>query len=157
MIPPFEPGTGNLPPGIHEADWDELAERFGWTAHRRTLLGGLRELAGVLASFGCTQLWVDGSFVTAKEDPADYDACWDMADVDWREVEHAEPCIFDLNGDRGSQKARFGGAIWPAHIVPDETPERTMLENFQRDRQDRRKGIVRLRLPLAGAARCGSF
>jgi hypothetical protein len=41
-IPPFEPSTGLLPPGIHEATWEELVARFGWTPHRLTLLAGLK-------------------------------------------------------------------------------------------------------------------
>ena len=75
MIPPFEPDTGNLPAGIHEASWEEFSERFGTTPHRRQLLAGLRTAAELLGSFGSRHLWVDGSFVTAKENPADYDAC----------------------------------------------------------------------------------
>lgn len=148
MIPEFEADTGNLPPGVHQVAWVEFTELFGSMPHRCELLEGLRSAADVLASFGCKNIWVDGSFVTAKECPADYDACWDMTGVDWRKLAHAEPCIFDLNGDRASQKERFGGAIWPAHVIPDETPGRTMLENFQWDRQGRRKGIVLIQLPL---------
>jgi transcriptional regulator with XRE-family HTH domain len=47
MIPPFEPSTGLLPPGIHDATWEELVARFGWTPHRLSLLAGLsqKELA----------------------------------------------------------------------------------------------------------------
>jgi hypothetical protein len=41
MIPPFGP-TGNLPPGVHQATWQEFAGRFGGTPHRRRLLGGLK-------------------------------------------------------------------------------------------------------------------
>ena len=31
---------------------------------------------------GVEVLYLNGSFVTAKPDPGDYDACWDMADPD---------------------------------------------------------------------------
>ncbi len=37
MIPEFDP-AGNLPAGIHEATWHEIATRYGGTAHRRRLL-----------------------------------------------------------------------------------------------------------------------
>ena len=29
MLPPFDPITGRLPPGEHEAAWDEVVDRFG--------------------------------------------------------------------------------------------------------------------------------
>lgn len=40
MIPPFQP-NGYLPPGIHEATWQQAAERLATNSHRRTLLQGL--------------------------------------------------------------------------------------------------------------------
>jgi hypothetical protein len=40
-LPPFD-ATGNLPPGIHEAAWDEFVARYGATPHRLTLLAGLK-------------------------------------------------------------------------------------------------------------------
>lgn len=42
MIPAYDE-SGNLPPGIHEADWHELEAAFGGSPHRATLLAGLRE------------------------------------------------------------------------------------------------------------------
>jgi hypothetical protein len=41
MIPPFN-ATGNLPPGIHMADWSEFSARFGISSRRKKLLAGLR-------------------------------------------------------------------------------------------------------------------
>jgi hypothetical protein len=41
MIPKFE-ANGNLPPGIHEAEWSEFALRFGGTEKRQMLLQGLK-------------------------------------------------------------------------------------------------------------------
>jgi hypothetical protein len=42
MIPPLDPVTGNLPPGIHEASWTEIEDHYAYTPHRRELLAGLR-------------------------------------------------------------------------------------------------------------------
>lgn len=42
MIPSFNE-SGNLPPGIHDADWNELEARFGHSPRRAELLEGLRE------------------------------------------------------------------------------------------------------------------
>jgi hypothetical protein len=40
---------------------------------RRTLLAGLREALGALREAGCRTVYLDGSFVTAKEAPEDFD------------------------------------------------------------------------------------
>ena len=46
MIPPFEDTPGEegrfqLPPGIHVANWQEVAARFGGNPRRRAILDGL--------------------------------------------------------------------------------------------------------------------
>ena len=81
MIPVFD-ANGNLPPGIHVATWDELVARFGANAQRQMLLSGLRAALLWLKDAGCLRVYVDGSFVTAKEEPGDYDDCWEVNGVD---------------------------------------------------------------------------
>lgn len=56
MIPAFEPGTGRLPQGEHEATWDEICDRFGWNPRRQQLLAGLAEGLFILAEAGCTRV-----------------------------------------------------------------------------------------------------
>lgn len=82
MIPPFDPDSGLLPEGQHVAAWGELVERFGWNERRRALLDGLAEALELLAAVGCRRVWLNGSFVTAKDEPGDFDACWDTDGVD---------------------------------------------------------------------------
>jgi len=53
MTPPFELSTGLLPAGIHEATWEELVARFGWTPYRLTLLAGLKAALDALRLAGC--------------------------------------------------------------------------------------------------------
>jgi len=73
---------GFLPPGIHWTDWPEFVQRFGLTTHRNKLIQGLVESSQKLASAGCRAIYIDGSFVTSKEHPGDFDACWDLNNVD---------------------------------------------------------------------------
>lgn len=54
----------------------------GFSKRRRELLSGLRSALRALRTAGCHQLYIDGSFVTAKGEPGDYDACWDIGGVD---------------------------------------------------------------------------
>ena len=42
MIPPFDPATGALPPGDHQATLKEIRKRLGFTPRRRWLCKGLR-------------------------------------------------------------------------------------------------------------------
>ena len=81
MLPPFSK-DGMLPPGVHKASWRRFAERFGRTARRRSLLAGLKAALKALRAAGCRKVFIDGSFVTAKESPGDFDGCWDIEEVD---------------------------------------------------------------------------
>lgn len=139
MIPPFEPDTGNLPPGIHEASWDELVERFGYTEQRRGLLSGLRAAIESLRRAGCRRVYVDGSFVTAKQAPADFDACWEVTGVS---VAQLDPVLLDFRESRQLQKAKFGGELFPAIWIANQRGTR-FTDYFQLDSQTgERKGIV---------------
>jgi hypothetical protein len=106
VLPPFDPDTGYLAAGEHVASWDEVVERFGWIPWRRRLLDGLAESLDLLAQAGCRRVWLNGSFVTAKEDPGDFDAVWDSDDVD----DDALDPIFGplgMTDGRRLQKERF--------------------------------------------------
>ena len=73
-IPPFR-GDGYLPEGMHSAAEAEITFRFGGASHRRRRLAlRLRRWIELARSVGATRLLIDGSFVTAKEEPADIDA-----------------------------------------------------------------------------------
>ena len=76
MLPKFNQ-NGLLPPGIYIVDWEEFVQRFGYNPWRNHLLDGLREALDSLKNVGCRMVYIDGSFVTDKEYPNDYDACWD--------------------------------------------------------------------------------
>lgn len=66
MLPPFDPATGRLPEGEHEVAW-EVVDRFAWNPRRRQMSDGLAEAIRLLAAAGCQRVWLNGSFVTAKE------------------------------------------------------------------------------------------
>ena len=139
MIPPFEPSTGKLPPGEHEATWEEVVRRFGTNSGRQRLLRGLRAALDALARGGCRRAWLNGSFVTVKEAPQDFDLCWDRSGV---EAHLLDPVLLDLSNKRAAQHKKFGGAVWPADLIVESGS--TILTDFQRDymNDDRPKGIV---------------
>ena len=99
----------------------------------------VKELRGA----GCKEVFLDGSFVTAKVSPNDYDACWDTAGVD---PDLLDDVFFDFSDRRAQQKAKFQGEFFPTNAKADMSG-RTFLEFFQIDKQTGDpKGIVGLRL-----------
>ena len=74
--------AGELPPGVHAADWREFESRFGGSSLRRVwLLGRLRSLIELAATSGqLRRCFVWGSFVTAKPAPGDLDVLLIMSE-----------------------------------------------------------------------------
>jgi hypothetical protein len=140
VIPPFD-DHGRLPLGEHTATWEEIVERFGWNPHRRRLLDGLSDGLEALAATGCRQVWLNGSFVTSKDEPADSDACWDLEGVD---LDRLDPVMLDLSAGRLAQKARFGGEFFPN--VVEAGSGLAFADFFQNDRDTGRKRIVVIHL-----------
>jgi hypothetical protein len=138
VIPPFTP-DGYLPPGLHGATWQEIADRFGGTEARERLLEGLRQALTALRDAGCRTVYVDGSFVTAKSTPGDFDGCWEPDGVD---LGRLDPTLYDFDAGRRAQKRKYGGELFPASF-PADSAGSVMLELFQRDRDANvRKGII---------------
>ena len=146
MIPKFQP-DGLLPPGIHWAVWDEIEKRFGGNPHRQVLLDGMKRGLHSLAACGCIEAFIDGSFVTVKEFPDDFDVCWDIAGVDLTRLRQAEPALLSFSNFRALQKARFLGEFFPANAHAEtQSPFRTFLDFFQSDKATGvTKGIVGFR------------
>jgi hypothetical protein len=145
VIPPFDPLTGRLPPGEHKARWDEVVDRFGWNERRRRLIDGLADALTTLSEAGCRRVWLNGSFVTAKDEPGDFDACWDQTNVD---LDILNSVLLDLSDGRRAQKARFGGELFPN--VTEVDSGLVFADFFQNDRETVRKGIVVIDLTIGG-------
>ena len=141
MIPEFN-RDGRLPTGIHWATWRELEEQFGFSERRRRLLRGLRSALESLRATGCHKVYIDGSFVARKHEPADYDACWDIEEVD---VHSLDPVFLDFSNGRRAQKRKYLGEFFPAQM-PGGASGRLFLEFFQADRDGNPKGMVGLNL-----------
>lgn len=142
MIPPFSE-VGELPPGIHPVRWDQLEERYSWNPWRKELLAGLQQGLAALAFAGCKVAYVDGSFISDKEIPGDFDACWE---VDGVITARLDPVLLTFTNRRAAQKAKYLGEFFPAEAAA--TPEGMQyLEFFQRSkRAEGKKGIIQLDL-----------
>jgi hypothetical protein len=142
VIPAFDAG-GNLPPGIHPTTWDEVVTRYAINTRRRELADGLLDALRSLKHAGCQTAYLDGSFVTAKELPGDFDACWEVAGVNAGRLDRV---LLDFSDRRAAQKARYGGELFPAETAA-EPAGTTFLDYFQRDRDTGQpKGIIAIDL-----------
>lgn len=134
MLPSFRE-DGTLPPGV----WDEVVVRFGYNTHRQRQLQGLEEALQNLKAAGCRTVYLNGSFVTSKPEPDDYDACWEPEGVD---LENLDPVLLTFDSGRVTQKRKYMGELFPSSVRADPDG-RTYLDWFQVDKStEMPKGIV---------------
>lgn len=141
MLPAALPATGYLPPGIHQASWAEITARFGSNGHRARLLSGLLEALRNLAAAGCKSVLLDGSFVTEKDLPEDYDAAWETPGVDPNRLDQV---LLDFSNKRAAMKLKYGGEFFPASALA--APGVPYRDFFLKDRNGVPKGVVNVDL-----------
>ena len=109
--------------------------------HRRRLLDGFERAVAALKVAGSQRVYLDGSFVMAKEFPADYDACWDATGV---RIEDLDPVLLDFSRRRNAQKMKYFGELFPAQSQAEaHSPYRTFLDFFQNNKDSgNKKGII---------------
>ena len=106
-------------------------------------MAGLRAALDSLKAAGCKTVYLDGSFVTSKEVPNDFDACWEEAGVDPAVL---DPVLLTFDPGRVTQKAKYMGELFPASAVAGGDGF-SFLEFFQTDKEaGRPKGIVAIDL-----------
>lgn len=106
-------------------------------------MAGLRLALENLKAASCRTAYLNGSFVTSKEIPNDYDACWDETGVD---PEALDPVLLTFDPGRATQKAKYMGELFPASIIAD-TRGLSFFEFFQTDKDTGQpKGIIAIDL-----------
>ncbi|HPA46251.1 MAG TPA: hypothetical protein PLG59_10500 [bacterium] len=138
--------NGNLSPGVHFVSLEDVERTFAWNAHRRMLFAGLKEALTNLAKAGIRRVWIDGSFVTRKENPKDIDGCWEMEPNLDESI--LDPVFVDTNPPREAMKTKYGVdfLISGTRLVDQEAAGGTVEEFFQVDRNGNRKGILFLEI-----------
>jgi uncharacterized protein DUF6932 len=115
---------------------------FAINRRRRDLFAGLMAAAASLLGAGCGRIYLDGSYVTAKPIPGDYDACWDPTGVDPAKL---DPVFGDFSNSRQPQKNKFKGEFFPSDMP--NRPSQPFVEFFQVERfTGKRKGILSILL-----------
>ena len=135
---------GNLPPGVHAATWDKIMQRFGQTERRKRMLEGLRMALPIFKRAGCVYVYLDGSFVTSRQEPQDYNCCWETTGVNLELIKDKSLLDTSVKG-RTKQKLLYGGEFWPNSRALNDIG-RSSFSFFQQDREGRRKGIIAINL-----------
>src|SRR5258708_1406081 len=118
-----------LPPGIHTAILAEVERAFAINRRRQKLFEGLLVASASLRSAGCNRIFLDGSYVTGKPIPGDYDACWDPLGIDPKKL---DPVFRDFSNQRQAQKQKFGGEFFPSTML--NLPNQPFVVFFQIER-----------------------
>jgi predicted nucleotidyltransferase len=137
--------AGELPPGVHTADWPEFQSRFGGSSPRRLWLAGrLRAILDLAADGGrLRRVFVWGSFVTAKASPRDVDILLIMSD-DFEVAQVSAPARVVFDSTRA--KLLFESDVfWARASIGPEVLD-LWLDTYQTSRSFRKRGIVELGL-----------
>jgi len=106
-------------------------------------MDGLRCALVALKAAGCQLAIIDGSFVTQKDDPQDYDGCWEAKGVDPSKL---DPILLRFDSGRIAQKTKFRGELFPAEAIANSKTGRRYMDFFQHDRDGRPKGVTAIDL-----------
>jgi hypothetical protein len=84
---------------------------------------------------------LDGSFVSSKPLPDDYDGAWDTQGVDPFKL---DPVLLDFSNSRAAMKTKYGGELFPATAIA--APGVLFRDFFLTDRNGVAKGVVQIDL-----------
>ncbi|WP_319502142.1 DUF6932 family protein [uncultured Draconibacterium sp.] len=142
-------GNGNLPPGIYEVTIDEIEKHYSFSPKRKELIRGLKKMLAALRDVGCENFYLDGSFITNKLEPGDYDACWDISvKIDWDKVKNMYPELMEFSPPREEQKKKYCGEAFLSQAPAgfDHGKKIPFIDFFQKDRTGTSKGILLIKL-----------
>ena len=140
MLPPFNE-RGDLPPGVHQAGWGEIAPRFGSGFVRQSLMRTLRHVHTLAARTGHLERFlIFGSFVTEKTAPGDLDIVLVMAEAFVLEKAPRETRVLFSHADADT---RFGASVfWIRRGILEDDEVAAFLDFWQTRRDGAKRGIV---------------
>jgi hypothetical protein len=134
-----------LSPGIHQLTLVNFRNMFVFNDIRRKQFHGLIRGLQSLKLAGCSIVYIDGSYVTKKPNPGDYDACWEHTNVD---IPKLDEVFVDFTDERAAQKNKYEGEFFPAYTAADSYGN-IFLNFFQIEKNSgQAKGIIQLNLDM---------
>ncbi len=138
--------NGDLPEGIHIADWADLAQLFGTGSEtRQRALAKLRLLHQLASGTGkLLRFIVFGSFVSAATEPRDVDLVLVM-NTDFKVEDAPRECRTLFS--HADADARYGASIfWFREGMLPESLVDEFFETWQTKRSGTKRGIVEVKL-----------
>ena len=128
--------NGELPDGEYVVSLDEIETKFGCSnEQRRRLMQGLRAATANFRKANVRKLWIDGSFITDKENPNDIDGVWETNEEIYLDL--LDPVFL---GSREAMKDKYGLDFFPDVIeVGSGLPFPVF---FRTNRDNQPKGIL---------------
>jgi hypothetical protein len=137
--------TGDLPAGIHAADWKEIEQRFGGGADTRVrAFARLRHVYELANRTGFLRRFlIFGSFVSGAVEPRDIDIVLIMdASFKLEDAPRESRTLFS----HPDAEARFGASLfWVREGMLTDTEMQAFLETWQTKRDRTMRGIVEVK------------
>jgi len=140
---------GALPEGVHELSLEDFKLMFVYNNRRTQIFEGFLVLLKDLRAINCRVVYVDGSFVTSKEQPGDIDVCWeDDEEINWDLLDSNYPIFFDMNPPREAQQRRYHADVFPGSFYVGRSG--ILFKDFfqQHKETGNKKGIIKINIPL---------
>lgn len=136
-----------LEQGVHKLSLDQFEVIFAYNDVRKSQFSGLIRALKNLKDAGCKRVFVDGSYVTKKITPGDFDVCVDYNNVDFTKLDSV---FSNFENKRAAQKSKFLGEFFP-HISKADASGTIFLEFFQKEKYTNKpKGIIEICLDTDG-------
>lgn len=129
-----------IPKGVHIKTFADIERMFTGNEKRKELFKDFMRWAREMKEAGCETVYLDGSFITKKVNPGDFDACWEV----FTPVKSPTESLLLSPSREGIEwrKKQFKGDIFARY---DSFGDR--VAHWQKDeRTDELKGIIKLDL-----------
>lgn len=121
----------------------EFEEQFGTTALRKQKIRNATRYFEIFSSCGCTTVYIGGSFVSTKKNPADIDVCFDVTNIDDEKLKKLFPEFFGPN--RINKLGEIRREL-KCHLFIFDQDNTRFFEFLQYDREGNPKGLVKISL-----------
>ena len=134
-----------MPPGLYDSSLEEISNHLGWNPQRQQLVQGLTRYLQLWDRSGfISDAYIDGSFVTSKDEPQDVDIILVATSVALNSREF-ERLVSTYSLDRTQTKQTFG---CEGFAVAQGANLNGWLAFFGHDRAGNERGLLRIRFPL---------
>jgi predicted nucleotidyltransferase len=124
----------------HELSFKQFSGAFGYNPIRQKQIENLVTLCKMFKQFGCTEIYVVGSFVTTKVEPGDIDFCVDITYMDEKKLFKTHP---EFATKKGLTKVH---ELLNTHVAFFTSYDMEIVDFFRSDRENNRRGIVHIYL-----------